>query len=118
MIPAEDIRDWAGLAVIDPSGGKIGNLEAVYYDTATEEPSFVTVKTGMLTGSRLVMVPLAGAVVGPKHVKVAFSKKLAKDAPSFEVDGSLEASMEPDVFAHYGLDYSRGSGGERRLGRR
>lgn len=118
MIPAEDIRDWAGLAVIDPNGGKIGNLEAVYYDTATEQPSFVTVKTGLLTGARLVMVPLEGAVVAPKHVKVAVSKKVAKEAPSFDVDGSLEASMEPEVFAHYGMEYLRGSGGERRLGRR
>ena len=65
MIPAEDIRDWAGLTVVDPEGGKIGTLEAVYFDTATEQPTFVTVKPGLIGGSKLIMVPLDGAVVAP-----------------------------------------------------
>lgn len=118
MIAAEDIRDWAGQAVVDPQGGKIGTLEAVYFDTATEEPTFVTVKSGLIGGSKLILVPLQGAVVSPKHLKVAVDKKVAKAAPSFDADGSLEASMEPEIYAHYGMEYSRGAGGERRLGRR
>ena len=118
MIPAEDIRDWAGLTVVDPEGGKIGTLEAVYFDTATEQPTFVTVKPGLIGGSKLIMVPLDGAVVAPKHLKVAVDKKLARSAPSFDADGALEAAMEPDVYAHYGMTYQRGAGGERRLGRR
>ncbi len=119
MIPAEDIRDWAGMPVVDPQGGKIGNLEAVYFDTATEAPTFATVKVGgLVSGGKLVMVPIVGAVVTPKHVKVTVDKKLARDAPSFDTDGVLEAAAEPDVYAHYGMTYERGSGGERRLGRR
>ena len=31
-------------AFIDPEGDRIGELEAVYVDTASDEPSFVTVK--------------------------------------------------------------------------
>jgi hypothetical protein len=41
---------------------------------------------------------------------------VAKDAPSIETDGQLEAAMEPAVFEHYGLVYTQGASGECRLG--
>ncbi|TWX40027.1 PRC-barrel domain containing protein [Frigoribacterium sp. ACAM 257] len=117
MFEAENLRDWIGLPVVDLAGDKIGQLESVYFDTSSDSPSFATVQAG-LVGKKLLFVPLDGAVVAPKHVKVQFDKKLVKDAPSIETDGELEASQEADVFAHYGLPYALGAGGERRLGRR
>ena len=65
-----------------------------------------------------MFVPLTDAVVSPKAVRVDIDKKLAKDAPAIDTDGQLEAAMEPAVFEHYGLTYSPGTSGERRLGRR
>jgi PRC-barrel domain len=111
------ITDWVGLPVLDRDGSKIGSMEAVYFDTSTDEPVFITVKVGLI-GSSLVFVPLADAVVSPKDLRVAVDKKLAKDAPSIETDGQLESAMEPAVFEHYGLVYAQGASGERRLGRR
>ena len=70
MFDVDDIRDWRGLPVVDKEGGKIGKLEAVYFDTATEEPTFATVKVGLPGGGRLVFVPLAGARVSPQSVRV------------------------------------------------
>jgi hypothetical protein len=118
VIEAENIRDWRGHNVIDPDGDKIGELEAVYVDTGTDEPSFATVRTGLLGHQRLLFVPLTGSTVGPGWLKVAYSKKTVRDAPSIDVDGELEATAEPQVFEHYGLAYERGAGGERKLGRR
>ena len=54
MFPAENLRDWRGKKVIDPASDKIGELEAVYVDTATDEPSFITVKVGFIGRHRLV----------------------------------------------------------------
>jgi len=51
-------------------------------------------------------------------VRVRSLKKLVKDAPSIATDGELEATAEPAVFEHYGLVYTSGSTGERRLARR
>ena len=70
MITVGSIRDWVGLPVLDRDGSKIGSMEAVYYDTSTEEPTFITVKVGLISTS-LVFVPLDGAVVSPKDVRVA-----------------------------------------------
>lgn len=115
---AENIRDWRDHDVVDAGGDKVGSLEAIYFDTGTEEPVFASVKIGIVGRHRLVFVPLAGAVVSPSYVKVTADKKLIKDAPSIDTDGELEAAQEPAVFEHYGLAYKPGAGGERRLGRR
>ena len=58
MFPAENLRDWRGEKVIDPEGGKIGDLEAVYVDTATDEPAFATVRVGIIGRHKLAFVPL------------------------------------------------------------
>lgn len=118
MFEAEDIRDWRGHDVVDSAGSKIGSLEAVYFDTATQQPTFATVKVGMVGRHRLVFVPLFEATVSPDRVRVTADKRLVKDAPSIDTDGELAASQEPAVFAHYQLHYEPGSSGERRLGRR
>ena len=117
MFDVDDIRDWRGLSVVDQEGAKIGNLEAVYFDTSTDQAMFATVKVGIV-GVRLIFVPLVGARVSPRHIRVMTDKKLAKDAPAIETDGELESAAEPGIYAHYGLTYERGAGGERRLGRR
>ena len=118
MFPAENLRDWRGEKVIDPSGSKIGDLEAVYVDTATDEPIFATVKVGIIGRHRLSFVPLTGATVSPSAVRVRYDKKLVADAPAIDTDGELSAADEPAIFAHYELPYQTGTAGERRLARR
>ncbi|MEV6425221.1 PRC-barrel domain-containing protein [Streptomyces sp. NPDC051662] len=118
MFEAEDIREYRGHDVVDGEKRKIGSLEAIYVDTATDAPSFATVTVGLPTKRRLVFVPLAEATVGPNYLKIPWDRQLAKNAPSIDTDGELLAEDEPLIFAHYGLPYSTGAQGERRLGRR
>jgi hypothetical protein len=118
MFPAENLRDWRGEKVIDPDDNKIGELEAVYVDTATDEPSFITVRVGFIGRHRLVFVPLLGATVKPDAVRVRYDKKLVDAAPAIDLDGELTAAEEPDLFAHYNLQYATGMAGVRRLARR
>lgn len=118
MFDVDDIRDWRGQAVVDQEGSKIGSLEAVYFDTSTDEAVFATVKVGLVGGGRLVFVPLVNARVSPKHIRVMTDKKMAKDAPFIDTDGELDSAAEPGIYSYYGIPYVRGSGGERRLGRR
>jgi hypothetical protein len=118
MFPAENLRDWQGQSVIDPEGKKVGELEAVYVDTSTDQPAFVTVKVGMIGRSRLIFVPVDGATVSPKAVRVRYPKKLIQEGPSIDTDGELTGADEPQVFAHYDLPYTASSIGERLLGRR
>jgi hypothetical protein len=112
-----NVREWRGEDVLDESGDKIGSLEAVYVDTTTDEPAFATVEVGgLIGGRRLVFVPLAGATVGPRYLRVAHPRKQVKEAPSIEFDGELPAERE--LFGYYHLGHQPGPGGARRLGRR
>jgi hypothetical protein len=118
MIHSADIREWREHDVVDPQGHKIGALEAIYVDTASDEPSMATVRTGLPTRHRLLFVPLEGAVVGPGYVRVAHLKGLVKKAPSIGTDDVLPAEREEAIFQHYDLPYRRGVSGERQLARR
>jgi len=118
MFEAENLRDWIGLPIVDAEESKVGTLESIYFDTATENPAFAAVHVGILGGQKLLFVPLGGAKVAPKHVKVIYLKKLIKEAPFITTDGELQAAQEPEIFEHYDLKYVTGSNGERRLGRR
>ena len=117
MFEAENIRDWRQHDVIDPDGDKIGELEAVYVDTQTDLPAFASVKTGWLGRHRLTFVPLREATVAPRYLRVAYPKKLVKDAPSIDPDGELPAQDELAIFDHYHIEYSDQAAG-RRLARR
>lgn len=118
MIHSADIREWRDSDVVDPKGHKIGALEAVYVDTATDEPAMATVRTGLPTRQRLVFVPLDEVIVGPGYVKVALSKGLVKKAPSIGTDEILPAEQEIEIFRYYDMAYHPGAGGERKLARR
>jgi hypothetical protein len=85
MFPAENLRDWRGHKVIDPGGGRIGDLEAVYVDTTTDEPSFATVRIGMIGRHRLVFVPLTGATVTPCTLLPGHAPLPARDAEGMPV---------------------------------
>ncbi|MCL6736102.1 PRC-barrel domain-containing protein [Streptomyces neyagawaensis] len=74
MIRPADIREWRNQDVVDEKQRRIGMLEAVYVDTATDEPAMATVRTGLPTRHRLVFVPLDGAVLGPGYVRVSYTK--------------------------------------------
>jgi hypothetical protein len=118
MFEAENIRDWRDHDVVDPDGKKIGILEAVYVDTATDRPAFASIRIGMIGRHRLTFVPLDRATVSPAALRVAYTKGQVKGAPEIDTDGELVATDEPKLFEHYGLAYQPGAGGERQLARR
>jgi hypothetical protein len=95
MFEAENIRDWRTHDVVDPNGHKIGQLEAVYVDTSTDEPAFASVRIGMLGRHRLTFVPLDRATVTPDNLRVAYAKGQVKDAFSIDTDGELAATDWP-----------------------
>ncbi|MER6957820.1 MULTISPECIES: PRC-barrel domain-containing protein [unclassified Streptomyces] len=117
-IRSADVREWRDHDVVDPKGHRIGSLEAIYVDTATDQPAMATVRTGLPTRHRLVFVPLDKAILGPDYVKVAHSKALVKKAPAIGTDDILPAEREEAIFHHYDMTYQPGAAGERQLARR
>lgn len=89
-------------AVITDQGDKVGSIGVVYLDDVTEEPTWVTVHTGLF-GTRESFVPLRGAAVQGGQLVVAYSRDLVRHAPSTERDGHLDPEEESALYGHYGL---------------
>jgi uncharacterized protein (TIGR02271 family) len=103
VIDIHEARELPGLTVKSPDGDKIGNVEQVYLDDATERPEWLLVNTGLF-GTRSTFVPLQGADRDNGSVVVRHSKDQVKDAPSIEPDGHLSPAEEQELYRYYGLD--------------
>ena len=88
--------------VLDSHGSKIGSVGQVYLDDQTQDPSWVTVKTGLF-GTSESFAPLQGANVNGNDVTIGYTKDQVKDAPRIESDGDLSPEEEIRLYRHYGL---------------
>jgi len=92
-----------GYPVCDRAGALIGHLEEVFYDNATQLPEWLGVAAGFL-GTRLVIVPVAGARAGADGLTVAYARGLVEAAPDL-CDDELDEETENELSAHYGLAF-------------
>jgi uncharacterized protein (TIGR02271 family) len=95
--------------VIGQDGEKIGRIGDLYLDDDTNNPNWVTVKTGLF-GTHESFVPLEGASVRGEDLVVPYTKDQVKDAPRVDPDGHLERTEEDRLYAHYGRTAPAGYG--------
>jgi sporulation protein YlmC with PRC-barrel domain len=104
-------QDLIGNDVYDRHGDRIGRVDNVYIDDATEQPEWVTVRTGVFS-IRENFIPLAGASQGGGGICVSVSKTKVKRSPRVSPDnGHLSNKEGQDLYSHYGIQ--RGSRGPR-----
>jgi uncharacterized protein (TIGR02271 family) len=96
--------------VYGADGDKIGSVGQVYLDDQTNQPTFVTVKTGLF-GTKETFVPVSKATTSGDGLQVPFDKAFIKDAPTVEADGSLSPEEERRIYEYYSLDYQDTSAG-------
>ncbi|HYP45414.1 MAG TPA: PRC and DUF2382 domain-containing protein [Propionibacteriaceae bacterium] len=88
--------------VYTEGGDKVGDVGQIYASDTGNEPTWVTVKTGLF-GTAESFVPLAGARVDGDNIVVAFDKDTIRHAPRIDDDGTLSPDEEQTLFRHYGL---------------
>ncbi len=95
-------QSLTGLHVVDAEGARVGIVQQVYRDDATNDPEWITVRTGLF-GMKETFVPLAGARRTGDDLQVPYSKATIKEAPRIDADGHLDPSEEDRLYRHYGL---------------
>ncbi|MFG2096468.1 PRC-barrel domain-containing protein [Streptomyces sp. NPDC048612] len=95
-------QSLTGLHVVDADGAKVGRVQQVYRDDATNEPEWITVRTGLF-GMKETFIPLAGARRTGDELHVPHAKATIKDAPRIDADGHLDPSEETELYRHYGM---------------
>ncbi|GAA3737048.1 PRC and DUF2382 domain-containing protein [Streptomyces tremellae] len=115
MITQEQIPAVLDHPVYDADGNKIGSAKHVFYDDATGNPEWVTVKTGMF-GSSESFIPMHDANLVQDHLEVPYDRDQVKDAPNVDIDagGHLSEQEEHRLYRYYGLD--GGGAGDQRQG--
>ena len=107
-----DATTLPGTTVVDTAGDKIGKVGQVYYDDATDQPTWVTVNTGFF-GAQESFVPVSGAELTGDRVTLAYDKATVKDAPKIAEDGHLSPQDEQQLYRYYGVDYGAGQAARR-----
>ena len=92
-----------GALVVSSDGAVVGDLEAIYYDDATDTPEWIGIGTGFIATKRL-LAPVEGARVTDRGLELPFPADLIKNAP--EADGDrIEVETERALAAHYGIEW-------------
>jgi len=96
-----------GCEVTDSNGNKIGKVDGVWVDDATNDLEFIGVKIGMLMGKTHI-IPVTQGQTGSGTISVPYDESKIKDAPSFGADDELSPADEDRIYTYYGVDRSTG----------
>jgi uncharacterized protein (TIGR02271 family) len=89
--------------VFDPAGDKIGKVGEVYLYEGTQQPAWITVKSGLFNHHE-TMVPLQGARMSEDGIRVGVSKDSIRDAPDVDANGRLSEKDSEELYRHYGIN--------------
>jgi uncharacterized protein (TIGR02271 family) len=106
-----DLDTVIGSEAYDTNGDKIGKVGQVYLDDSSDQPSWLTVNTGLF-GSDESFVPVEGASVSGDRVTVSYDKAKVKDAPQVASDGHISPEEEQELYRYYGLSQGAGQTAE------
>src|SRR3954452_12264250 len=107
MITQEQLDTVVGSTAYDKDGDKVGKIGGLYYDDATNEPSWLTVHTGLF-GTKETFIPVQGAEVTGDRVTLQYDKATVKNAPNVDEDGHLSPQEEEQLYRYYGVQYAGG----------
>ncbi len=92
---------WRGREVLDVEGHRIGRLEEVYLDEATDQPRWAAVREKP-AGRELSLVPLAHATMRADYVAVPVTSGAIDGAPHIDSARELTEEEADSLERHYG----------------
>src|SRR4051794_12353489 len=101
----EDYSAWSGRDVLTSGGDRLGAVDLIFLDEATNLPEWVLVR--LEDGDGRAFVPLAGASVEESAIRVEPDRERIAAAPRMDADETLTVAEERRLYEHYGLGYSQ-----------
>jgi len=101
----EDYSAWTGRDVLTSGGDRLGAVELIFLDEATDLPEWVLVR--LEDGDDNAFVPLAGASVEERSIRVEADRERIAASPRIDADETLSVADERRLYEHYDLAYSR-----------
>ena len=101
----EDFSAWTGRDVFAPDGERLGAVELIFLDEATDVPEWVLVRLD--DEAVAAFVPLAGASVEERAIRVDQDRERVAASPRLEVEDTLTVTECRRLYDHYGLAHSQ-----------
>ncbi|WP_285734286.1 PRC and DUF2382 domain-containing protein [Nocardiopsis sp. ATB16-24] len=92
--------DLIGHHVLDQEGDNVGRINQVYLDDQTNQPTWVSVHTGLF-GRNETLVPLQGSQPVEEDIRVPYDKNTVKEAPRIDADRHISPEEEQIVREYY-----------------
>jgi hypothetical protein len=105
----EQLDQVKGAEVHSSDAQSVGMVEGIYLDDPSGEPEWALVRMPWF-GHRATFVPLKEARLERGVLVVPYDQGKLKGAPVIEPDGTLSEKEEAELYAYYGLAYSRKPG--------
>ena len=111
-----NVKDLLTATAYDNNGDKVGDVNEVFVDDSSGQPTFVDVNHGLF-GMGNSLVPLRGHSLDGDNLTLAYAKERIKGAPDFDADKPLTPEQQTEIYQHYGVSESSHvdgyTGGER-----
>lgn len=99
---SKNIQDLLSATAYDNNGDKLGDVNEVFVDDDSGQPTFVDINHGLF-GMGNSLVPLRGHSIDGNNLTLAFPKDRIKDAPDFDTDKPLTPDQQTEIYEHYGI---------------
>jgi stress response protein YsnF/sporulation protein YlmC with PRC-barrel domain len=96
-----------GAEVVDIDGDRVGTVNEVFLDDDTDQPTWVSVRTGWF-GTNESLVPLRDADISGDRIRVHHDKATIKAAPRSDDGQPLSRDDEGALYRHYHRELGRG----------
>ena len=98
----DEARGWIGDQVDDVGGTGVGQVQGLFVDAGSGEPTWLIVKQGRFGGS-LVAVPLRDCAGAAGRIWIAHPREAIRSSPVVDPTRPLLREHELTICGHYGI---------------
>jgi hypothetical protein len=107
-----EVAGWVGAELADLGGNGVGQVQALYVDSASGEPAWLVAGLRKRRGDRVVAVPLRGCAGAPFGVWAAYEAEAIRSAPVVDPTRPLRREHELTICSHFGIGEAVGRAAE------
>lgn len=109
---ASEVMGWLGAGVAGLSGNSVGQVQGLYVDADSGEPTWLIARLGRRRRARVVAVPFANCAGAPFGVWVSQEADAIRSAPVVDPIRPLRREHELTICAHFGIGEKVGRAAE------
>lgn len=107
-----EVRSWVGADLSDVHGSQVGQLEAIYVDARSGEPTWLAVRTGRRRKAPVFALPIGCCAGAPFGAWVALDGDLIRHAPVVDPKRPLRREHELTLCSHFEIGEAVGRAAE------